>query len=220
MKPRGVARPHWVNNDGKHTIRCRNCARIGLILVQFGHDMAYQYRANTTKKSEVGWSVTSDYFGTDYTVQAALSVIWANVRCRPQLAVRSDFFCRFPWVGDHTPDSNPQTFNGALQQVTHWPASSWGAVSQHMKKVWHGNDFRIAGPLWGESIGYSMEYHVLTYCGLVTLYGDIDLVNIGSSNGLLPDGTKPLPEPMMTRHQQCPVAVIWWHYNRHGDTNR
>ena len=26
-------------------------------------------------------------------------------------------------------------------------------------------------------------------------------VNIGSSNGLLPDGTKPLPEPMMTSHQ-------------------
>ena len=24
------------------------------------------------------------------------------------------------------------------------------------------------------------------------------LVNIGSGNGLLPDGTKPLPEPMMT----------------------
>ena len=24
------------------------------------------------------------------------------------------------------------------------------------------------------------------------------LVNIGSGNGLLPDGTKPLPEPMLT----------------------
>ena len=26
-------------------------------------------------------------------------------------------------------------------------------------------------------------------------------VNIGSGNGLLPDGTKPLPEPMLTDHQ-------------------
>ena len=26
-------------------------------------------------------------------------------------------------------------------------------------------------------------------------------VNIGSGNGLLPDGTKPLPEPMLTNHQ-------------------
>ena len=25
-------------------------------------------------------------------------------------------------------------------------------------------------------------------------------VNIGSGNGLLPDGTKPLPEPMLTDH--------------------
>ena len=26
-------------------------------------------------------------------------------------------------------------------------------------------------------------------------------VNIGSGNGLLPDGIKPLPEPMLTNHQ-------------------
>ena len=26
-------------------------------------------------------------------------------------------------------------------------------------------------------------------------------VNIGSGNGLLPDGTKPLPEPMLSYHQ-------------------
>ena len=32
----------------------------------------------------------------------------------------------------------------------------------------------------------------------MTPYGDIDLfVNICSCNGLLPDGTKPLPEPML-----------------------
>ena len=33
-------------------------------------------------------------------------------------------------------------------------------------------------------------------------------VNIGSGNGLLPDGTKPLPEPMLT-YQQSFVAFIW-----------
>ena len=33
-------------------------------------------------------------------------------------------------------------------------------------------------------------------------------VNIGSANGLLPDGTKPLPEPMFTYHQLGPVAFI------------
>ena len=31
-------------------------------------------------------------------------------------------------------------------------------------------------------------------------------VNIGSGNGLLPDGTKPLPEPMLTNHQWSPVS--------------
>ena len=33
-------------------------------------------------------------------------------------------------------------------------------------------------------------------------------VNIGSGNGLLPDGTKPLSEPMLTDHQWSPVAFI------------
>ena len=34
------------------------------------------------------------------------------------------------------------------------------------------------------------------------------LVNNGSGNGLLPDGTKPLPEPMLTDQQQRSAAVI------------
>ena len=35
---------------------------------------------------------------------------------------------------------------------------------------------------------------------------DATWVNIGSGNGLLPDGTKPLPEPMLSYHQRCSVA--------------
>ena len=31
-------------------------------------------------------------------------------------------------------------------------------------------------------------------------------VNIGSGNGLVPDSTKPLPEPMLTNHQWSPVT--------------
>ena len=39
--------------------------------------------------------------------------------------------------------------------------------------------------------------------------GDINLmwVNIGSGNDLLPNGTKPLPEPMLTYHQWIPVTI-------------
>ena len=40
------------------------------------------------------------------------------------------------------------------------------------------------------------------------------LVNTGSGNGLLPDGTKPLPEPMLTYHQLGPVAFIWGYYHK------
>ena len=34
-------------------------------------------------------------------------------------------------------------------------------------------------------------------------------INIGSGNGLLPDGTKPLPESMLTYNQWGIVALTW-----------
>ena len=34
-------------------------------------------------------------------------------------------------------------------------------------------------------------------------------VNIGSGNGLLPDGTNPIPEPMLSNNQSSPVTVTW-----------
>ena len=39
------------------------------------------------------------------------------------------------------------------------------------------------------------------------------LVNIGSGKGLLPDGTKPLPEPKLTCHQWSLVALTWQQFN-------
>ena len=41
-------------------------------------------------------------------------------------------------------------------------------------------------------------YDQLTHYGLVVPYGIIELVNVGSGNGLLPDSTSPLPEQMLT----------------------
>ena len=52
---------------------------------------------------------------------------------------------------------------------------------------------------------------ILTHYGLVTQYGQLATeiwVNIGSGNGLLPEGTKPLPEPMLTDLQWSPVTFI------------
>ena len=36
--------------------------------------------------------------------------------------------------------------------------------------------------------------------------GDLKEANIGSWNGLVPDGTKPLPEPMLTKFYEA----IWY----------
>ena len=46
-------------------------------------------------------------------------------------------------------------------------------------------------------------WFMLTDWGPVTQY-----YNIGSGNGLLPDGIKPLPEPVLTYHQYGPVTII------------
>ena len=38
------------------------------------------------------------------------------------------------------------------------------------------------------------------------------LVNIGSGNGSLPDGTDPLPGPKLTNHQLGLVAFTWGNF--------
>ena len=39
-------------------------------------------------------------------------------------------------------------------------------------------------------------------------------VNFGSGNGLLPDGTKPLPEPMLTDHQWSPATFALGQFHK------
>ena len=39
-------------------------------------------------------------------------------------------------------------------------------------------------------------------------------VNTGSGNGLLPDCSMPLPEPMLTYHQWSPVTFIWGQFHK------
>ena len=52
--------------------------------------------------------------------------------------------------------------------------------------------------------------NVLTHCGLVTPYDDMDLGEwFGTGNNLLPDGTKPLPKRMLTYHQWGSLADTW-----------
>ena len=39
-------------------------------------------------------------------------------------------------------------------------------------------------------------------------------VNIGLCNALLPDGTKPLPEPMLTDHQLSPMTFMLGQFHK------
>ena len=46
----------------------------------------------------------------------------------------------------------------------------------------------------------------LTHCGLAMPYGDTDLGQHWLSKGLLPEDTKPLPDPVLAYNQRCSVA--------------
>ena len=54
--------------------------------------------------------------------------------------------------------------------------------------------------------------NVLTHCGLVWRHDMATeiWVNTDSDNGLLPDGTKPLTEPILTYHKQGPNGIHLW----------
>ena len=51
-------------------------------------------------------------------------------------------------------------------------------------------------------------HDILTHCGLVTPCGTKIWVSIGAGNGLVPDGTKPLPEPMLICDHWDPDCII------------
>ena len=51
------------------------------------------------------------------------------------------------------------------------------------------------------AVNTAIVINSLTHCELVTSYDDMDLGQQGPGNRLLPDGAKPLPEPMMINQQ-------------------
>ena len=75
------------------------------------------------------------------------------------------------------------------------PYSGW-KKSKTIKQRWVAFIVNSWAPWRGKGL-------ILTRCSLVTPYGNIDngqqiMVNIGSDKGLMPNTTKPLPEPMLT----------------------
>ena len=56
----------------------------------------------------------------------------------------------------------------------------------------------------------SVKWWPFNWCRMVTYIW----VNIGSCNGLLPDATKKLPEPMLANHQWGLAAFTWGQFHR------
>ena len=67
---------------------------------------------------------------------------------------------------------------------------------------------------WKLGTKISQEVHR----GSVTSYGDRDhghySLNIGSGNGSVPSGNKPLPEAMLTYHRWDPVTITRGHFHK------
>ena len=51
-----------------------------------------------------------------------------------------------------------------------------------------------------------LSYASWTHCHIVTPMATLSWLSIGSGNGLVSDGTKPLPEPVLTYHQRYSMA--------------
>ena len=81
-----------------------------------------------------------------------------------------------------------------LYRISNVDSSFWQA-NKHI--VW---PYHMA---WASNIQY-----ILTQCNLMVSYGDIDLVTADPGNGLLPDGTKPLPAPTLTYNRLGPITFF------------
>ena len=75
-----------------------------------------------------------------------------------------------------------------------------GDITQNIKH----NDRLRTFTLWKVKIIVAYRHHMVTYI----------CVNIGLDNGLVPDGTNPLPEPMLTCHHKCSVTLIWEQFHK------
>ena len=79
----------------------------------------------------------------------------------------------------------------SLGFVAWGPTENKSALVQIMAWQWSG-DKPVPSPM------LPMLYYAIYDCGLMTQLETYIWVNIASGNGMLPDGTKPSPEPMLT----------------------
>ena len=79
----------------------------------------------------------------------------------------------------------------------------WEVSLVHSYSSWLWYAAGICGCWWHGAIlwGTLCYRPIFTYCSLVMSCAITDLNHTDSANGLLPDGTKPFPEPMLMYHQ-------------------
>ena len=151
-------------------------------------------------------------FLTDWCISVVkLKTVAEKSRCK--------HFCR-ERVPPSWANTNGHNSNG-LRTVKTLPESMltnhWGpvvrSISFHRRAIWQEMPKTWSREIHLDIVTYLCSHFPvwvseLTHCGLVTPYGNKDLGQHGSGNGLVPDGSKPLPEPMLTDHQWSSVTFI------------
>ena len=110
-----------------------------------------------------------------------------------QMSFSVIFFYENVWISIHISlkyiPKGPINNNPALGQIMAWRWTGDKPLSEPKAVLFtDANTCHLASMSW---------LIVAQWCHMVTKIW----VNIGSGNGLLPDGTKPLPEPMLTYRQ-------------------
>ena len=126
-------------------------------------------------------------------------------RCTRQIDLRHPALVSHAWVYEANRSQIPDTC------FIHPPV--WDKnIPNYLVNTITANDLATSGARTSAGIAMNkFMYNLLCSTQerivyLVVPYGDRNLVNIGSGNVLVPDGTKPLPEPMLPYHQRCSVA--------------
>ena len=111
---------------------------------------------------------------------------------------------------------------GHLNQVWHLLKSAlpeWKLPELPPDKSGDSEEKQPGTAVSGAKIDYCVQWShlimqcILTHWSLMMPQVTRIWVNIGSGNDLLPDGAKPLPEPMLIYNQEGPTAFIWGHYH-------
>ena len=96
----------------------------------------------------------------------------------------------------------------ASSGLLHWHWGNHTIAPVWVKRSWRtwvnkSQESTEANIVTNTKYNTTKSYAFLTHCGMA------NLANIGSRNGLLPEGPNTLPEPKLADHQWSPVALTW-----------